>query len=176
MLPDSLTTERLRLRPVEASDASAIFDGYARDAEVTRHLVWRPHRTVADTEAYLDVCRAMPPGAERVYAILSRGGGLLMGCLHLRRPAPHRVEVGYVLARRFWGGGLMTEALRAAVDWAMAQPDLFRVGATCDVDNLASARVMEKAGLVREGVLRRWIVHPNVSHEPRDCFSYARVR
>lgn len=59
---------------------------------------------------------------------------------------------------------------------ALRQPAVFRIGAVCDVDNIGSARVMEKAGLVREGVLRRWLVHPNISDEPRDCFSYARTR
>jgi len=48
--------------------------------------------------------------------------------------------------------------------------------AVCDVENIASARVMEKAGLSREGVLRRWLVHPNLGPEPRDCYGYARVR
>ena len=52
----------------------------------------------------------------------------------------------------------------------------WRIGAVCDVENRASARVMEKAGLEREGILRRWIIHPNVGFEPRDCFSYAMVR
>jgi len=44
------------------------------------------------------------------------------------------------------------------------------------VENLASARVLEKAGMHREGMLRRWSVHPNVSPEPRDCLCYAIVR
>ncbi len=51
-----------------------------------------------------------------------------------------------------------------------------RIGAVCNAQNLASARVMEKAGLIREGILRRWLRHPNVGAEPRDCFSYALVR
>ena len=58
----------------------------------------------------------------------------------------------------------------------MRQPSIFRIGALCDVENIGSARVMEKAGLVREGILRRWLMHHNVSDEPRDCLSYARVR
>ena len=70
----------------------------------------------------------------------------------------------------------MTEALRAAARWAMGEPDIWRIGAVCDVENCASARVMEKAGLEREGILHRWIIHPNVGSEPRDCFSYAMVR
>jgi RimJ/RimL family protein N-acetyltransferase len=70
----------------------------------------------------------------------------------------------------------MTEALTEVVNWALSQPPIFRIGAICDVENIGSARVMEKAGLVREGLLRRWLMHPNVSDEPRDCFSYARAR
>ena len=48
--------------------------------------------------------------------------------------------------------------------------------AVCDPDNAASVRVLEKVGMEREGVLRRWMLHPNVSETPRDCLSYARVR
>lgn len=176
MFPDALATARLRLRPVAAGDAPAIFERYARDPEVTRHLTWRTHRTIADAEAYVAHCLAMRPDAARVYALVEREGGALIGGLHLRRPAPHRVEAGYVLARPHWGRGLMTEALSAAVGWALAEPGLFRIGAVCDVDNVASARVMEKAGLTREGLLQRWMVHPNASDEPRDCFAYGRAR
>ncbi len=176
MFPDTIATARLHLRPVAAGDAPAIFDGYAQDAEVTRYLIWRPHRGLADTESYVASCLAMSPDRERVYALTDRDDGALLGCLHLRRPAPHRVEFGYVLARPHWGRGLMTEALRAVVDVALAEPGVFRIGAVCDVDNPGSVRVMEKAGLTREGLLPRWMVHPNVSAEPRDCLAYGRAR
>ena len=58
----------------------------------------------------------------------------------------------------------------------MQKDAIWRIGAGCDVENLGSARVMERAGLTREGVLRRWIIHPNISSEPRDWLSYAKVR
>ena len=70
----------------------------------------------------------------------------------------------------------MTEALTEVVNWALQQPSVWRVGDVVDVDNVASARVMEKAGLEREGLLRRWGSHPNVGDAPRDCLSYAKVR
>jgi RimJ/RimL family protein N-acetyltransferase len=104
-----------------------------------------------------------------------RGDGQLLGAFELRRPEPHRFDCGYVLAHAEWGQGLMTEALAGVAGWAMRQDDIWRIGAVCDAENCASARVMEKAGLEREGILRRWIIHPNVGSEPRDCFSYAMV-
>ena len=71
---------------------------------------------------------------------------------------------------------MMTEVLTAIVDWGIRQSAIWGIGDVCDVDNLASARVMEKAGLAREGILRRWIIHPNLGWAPRDCFSYSKVK
>jgi ribosomal-protein-alanine N-acetyltransferase len=65
----------------------------------------------------------------------------------------HRVELGYVLARPYWGQDLATEAARAVVDWAIARPEVHRVWAVCDLDNHASARVLEKVGMERKGRL-----------------------
>ena len=169
MFPDEPRTPRLLLRPVTSGDAAAIFDAYAGDAAVTRFVTWRPYRSVADTQAYLDGCLAADPAASCTYLLTACGDDAVLGALDLRRPATHRMEFGYVLARPCWGRGLMPEALGAAVAWALAQRDVFRIGSVCDVENRASARVMEKAGPTREGLLRRWLVHPNIGGEPRDC-------
>ncbi|HEY1260335.1 MAG TPA: GNAT family N-acetyltransferase [Stellaceae bacterium] len=176
LLPDRFATARLLLRLIAPEDAAAIFAGYAQDPEVVRYLSWRPHRSVADTEAHIARCLAAPGDRVRTYALIRRADRRLAGSFELRRPEPHRLDCGYVLARESWGQGLMTEALREVVGWAMRQDGIWRIGAVCDVENPASARVMEKSGLVREGVLRRWLVHPNIGPEPRDCFSYALVR
>jgi [ribosomal protein S5]-alanine N-acetyltransferase len=176
MLPDRFETNRLILRPIAPDDAPAIFDGYGQDPEVARFVTWRPHREPADTVAYIARCIAAPVDRSRTYALIGREAGRLLGAFDLRRPEPHRLDCGYVLARAEWGRGLMTEALTEVALWAMKQHDIWRIGAVCDVENRASARVMEKAGLAREGILRRWINHPNVSAEPRDCFSYGKVR
>ena len=88
----------------------------------------------------------------------------------------HKAELGYVLARAYWNTGYMTEAARAVVKWALEQKGIYRVWAVCDVENQPSARVMEKIGMQREGVLRRWIMHPNRSDEPRDCYCYSMTK
>ena len=80
------------------------------------------------------------------------------------------VSLGYVLKRSEWGKGYMTEAVRSVIEDSFKHPEIYRVWAVCDVENPASARVMEKVGMVREGRLARYIVHPNISDEPRDVF------
>jgi [ribosomal protein S5]-alanine N-acetyltransferase len=174
MFPNGFQTARLVLRPIAAGDAPAIFDGYAQDPEVTRFLTWRPHRVIAETDAYVAHC--LSASVARTYVLMERRDDTLLGALDLRRPEAHRLSFGYVLARLAWGQGLMTEALAEVVRWAMAQPPVWRIGAVCDVENVASARVMEKAGLVREGVLRRWGLSPNLGDAPRDCWVFARTR
>ena len=87
-----------------------------------------------------------------------------------------KAELGYGLGKAFWGKGYTTEAARTVVDWALAQPSIYRVWAVCDVDNIGSRRVMEKIGMQREGILRREIIHPNISAEPRDCYLYSIIK
>ena len=72
-----------------------------------------------------------------------------------------------MLARAFWNQDLATEAVLAVREWATSAPGLTRLWATCDLDNGASARVLQKAGFSNMGVIQRDIVRPNLSPEPR---------
>lgn len=176
MLPKSFRTARLFMRPIGMADAAAVFDAYVRYPEAARFLIWRSHGSRPDIESYIRRCLETPPHRARTYVLQGRKDSVIRGAFDLRQPDRHRLEFGFVLASPWWGQGLMTEALTEVVRWGLSQPAIFRIGSVCDVDNVGSARVMEKAGLVREGVLRQWLVHPNVSKAPRDCFSYALVR
>ena len=174
--PETFETERLLLRGPRPADARAIFAGYARDAEVVRYLVWRPHQDLRETEQFLETCALRrAAGEEFPWAVTLKDGGELIGMMGLR-PRGFKADVGYVFARRFWGRGFAAEALKPIVEWALAQPGVYRVWALCDVENRASARVLEKVGMTREGLLRRNTMHPNVSDEPRDSYCYAVVR
>jgi len=174
--PDVIHTDRLTLRRPVERDAADIFDGYAQDPEVVRYLMWRPHERIDDTRAYLAFCQAgWDAGTEFTWAITRHNDDRLVGMIAMRRRG-FKHDIGYVLARAHWGQGIMPEAGRAIVDRAFTDPIVHRVWAVCDVENRASARVMEKLGMQLEGVLRRWVVHPNISAEPRDALCYARVR
>jgi ribosomal-protein-alanine N-acetyltransferase len=140
MFPDSFHTARLLLRPVAPTDAGPIFDGYAQDRAVSRFLTWAPHRSLGETDAYIARCAATPPEIARTYVLVDRETQRVRGALDLRQASAHRVEFGYVLARRYWGQGLMTEALTEVVAWALTQSSVFRVGSVCDAENIGSAR------------------------------------
>jgi RimJ/RimL family protein N-acetyltransferase len=174
--PETIKTERLILRKPRMEDAAAIFESYAQDPEVKRYMVWKAHKDVRETEQFISTClRLWQKGRDFAYAITLKKSNQLIGMIALH-PMKLKVEVGYGLARSYWGQGIMTEALRAVIAWALAQPGIYRVQATCDVENFGSARVMEKAGMTREGLLRRYILHPNISDEPRDVYLYAIVK
>jgi RimJ/RimL family protein N-acetyltransferase len=171
-----IDTARLRLRPPTVGDAPEIFARYAQDPEVTRYLVFVPHRAVTETVAFLRTCEdAWRDDLGWSWVIEARDDGRLLGMIDLRRDGSRR-EIGYVLARPEWGRGYMTEALRAVLAAAFADPTVWRVWAGADIENLASQRVMEKAGMTREGVFRRFGRHPNRSPDPRDAVIYAKVR
>mgnify|MGYP003366592341 CR=1 FL=1 len=174
MFPDQFVTTRLALRPVRASDAQAIFDRYGQDQDVTRYLTWRPHQSIADTQSFVQVC--LRAETSRTYMIVLEVTGSVIGVFDLRKTGHGRLEFGYALARGYWGQGLMTEALVEVVKWALLQPDIWRIGAAVYVDNVGSIRVMEKAGLQREGLLRRYLVHPNIGNVPRDCIILSKTR
>ena len=173
---ESLETERLRLRQPAVTDAEDVYQNYAADPEVTRYLTWRCHQDVSETVAVLEHFHRAWDGQESIpWAIEAKDTGEVIGMIEAR-PAEVRVEVAYVLSRACWGQGLMTEAVSGVTTWAFEQGDVWRVWAIADTENLASCRVLEKAGMQREGRLHRWGYHPNVSTEPRDVWCYAAWR
>ncbi|MBI1847928.1 MAG: GNAT family N-acetyltransferase [Candidatus Rokubacteria bacterium] len=170
-----LETGRLRLRALRDEDAGAIYE-YGRDPAVTRYMTWAQHRSLDDATAFVKyAAEAVAAGSEMQWAFARREDDGLIGAGGLRLQG-HRVELGYAIARPHWGRGYATEAARRIVEWALADPAISRVWAYCHVDNVASARVLEKAGMAREGRLDAWAVFPNLDGAPGDCWCYARVR
>ena len=151
-----IETERLLLRRIRLDDAPDLF-AYASDAAVTATLTWDTHLAI---DASLDYI-------ERVVASYDASAGAIWGIEHLEhqrmigtigfnaiRESGYVGEVGYALARPYWGQGLMTEALRHVLDFGFRHMGLRRIEATCRVDNIGSYRVLEKSGMQLEGVLR----------------------
>jgi len=172
--PDRITGQRLLLRPPVLDDAGALFQRVARDPEVTRYLLWSPHPDVATTRRVI-TDKLNAGGIERTWVIERRNSGDVVGLASCRRPVPHSVEIGYCLGRRWWGKGLMAEVLEMLLATLDADREVYRVWATCSVDNERSARLLERAGFVLEGRLARHAVYPTMGPEPQDSLLYARI-
>ncbi len=173
--PETFETPRLRLRRPRPDDAEAIF-AYASDPAVTRLMDWPTHATVETSRRFLDFCeKGWTSGTEFTWLLTRPPSDRAVGAIACR-PKGEGVEFGYVLHRDAHGLGLATEASCALVGWLKSRPRVGRVEATCDVENAASARVLEKAGLARERLLPAYGARPNLGPSPRDAFLYAWVR
>jgi RimJ/RimL family protein N-acetyltransferase len=165
------------LRRPRLSDAAGIFDRYAQDPQVTRYLMWMPHQSIAHTRQFLtDSAEGRQAGRQFHWVICPLGEEpQVIGMIGLDCES-FKVDLGYALARDSWGRGLASEAASAVVETALAEEHIVRVGAHCHVENLASARVLEKAGMQREGILRRMVAFPNVNGAVCDIIVYAKVK
>lgn len=174
--PEPFETERLKLREPRREDAEAIYRAYATDPEVARYMTWRPHTSIDETRTFIEGrIQSWNAARDWDWVIELKETGAVVGCIGVRRDQ-HEITLGYVLARAHWGKGLMPEAVKAVAFRAFDDVAIHRVCARCDVDNRPSARVMEKVGMRREGLLRRSLLHPNQSAEPRDGYLYAVAR
>ena len=161
--PPILETARLLLRPLDEADAPAIF-AYAQSPAVTRFTLWEAHRDLNDTLEFLSgyvqgrYLEGVPDG---LGICLKNDPGRVIGtvgCFWATR-ANQTMELGYALGENHWGQGIIVEAARELLSHVFATYDVERVQAHCMSPNAASARVMEKLGMTREGYLRSALLH-----------------
>lgn len=169
----TLETPRLLLRELSADDTAAV-QAYAGDAEVVRYLDWGPN-TPGDTARFLATAQAAREAALRsayhLAIVVKTAGRLIGGCrIEVRSAANGHGDLGFVLDRQHWGHGYATEATRALLEFGFRRLALHRIWATCDARNQASVRVLEKAGMRREGHLRQ---NTRPKGEWRDSYVYA---
>ncbi len=156
-----LRTQRLTLRPLQMQDARD-FHAYAKDPKVAEYVFWDAHESLGQTRAIL---RGLihQSRQERLYtkAIIINDSQRMIGTIGLvtRDLDNQTAEVGFSLSAAYWGQGVMSEALGAYLRYLFTLPDINRVEAQHDVLNPASGAVMDKAGMVKEGVLRERIYY-----------------
>lgn len=146
-------TERLLLRPAWSEDAPALFAAIA-DEGIVRNLARAPWPyTLADAQAFV----AGPQRAGEPAFLVFRVGAMppaLVGAVGLARAPGGCVELGYWIARPFWGHGFATEAARAVVAIARDGLRIDKLVAGHFLDNPASARVLRKLGFAPTGSVR----------------------
>lgn len=169
--PDALAGARVRLRPSTAADAHVVAL-IAGDPEVARYMPWAAHRDAAEAQDFLRArAVAREAGREGHWMIESLDTGEPVGMLACRfEGVAAGVEV--VLAPHARGRGYATDACATLVAW-LKSAGFARIWAGADHENLRAAAVLERAGLMREGVLRGATVRPNLGGPARDTLVHA---
>ena len=174
--PPELVTQRLVLRELRTSDAASVAAG-AGDRRVAQYLIQVPspypialaRRWVLHRIDWWDVGRGV------TFAVtLSGEPDMLLGTVSLRcYVRDRRAELGYWLAAPAWGHGFATEAAQAAVDFGFRELGLARVYAQVLAGNRGSLAVLDKLGMVNEGVKRQ---HVSKARRLHDVVLYGLLR
>lgn len=111
--------------------------------------------TPKDAEDYIRAMLAAPK--DKVFAFAIALDGKVIGSISVCRGENIHfcsAEMGYYIGKRYWGNGYATEAVRQTVKYVFENSDILRIFAEPFARNVASCRVLEKAGFVSEGTLR----------------------
>ncbi len=152
-----LETERLRLRQFRIEDAEAMYRNWASDDEVTRYLTWPTHSSSELTETVvMDWVNHYSESNYYNWAIELKETKEVIGNISVVRIQEelNAMDTGYCMGKAWWGNGIMPEALQAVIGYLFDEVQVNRIAASHDVDNPKSGRVMEKAGMKLEGILR----------------------
>ena len=181
-LPEPLVlhTLRLTLRPYTSGDLAAVHR-FASDPRLTQFVEWGPN-TLQDSRGFLAAClteEATVPRQAYTFALTLKDGGAPFGSVGLTL-APETsgtgsrtAETGYVIAAEHWNRGYATEAAAAVVHFGFTVLGLDRISATCRPGNSASARVLEKTGMVLK---RRLPAHKLIRGQWEDSLLYSMAR
>ncbi|HEX2138958.1 MAG TPA: GNAT family N-acetyltransferase [Woeseiaceae bacterium] len=164
--PPIIRTERLLLRPFRMEDAPRVQElAGAREIYATTEHVPHPYEDGMAEQWIASLDARLESREQIAFAITLLDGGALAGSISLRVAAPHRrAALGYWIGVPYWGRGYATEAAVAVIRYGFEELGLHKITAQHMTGNPASARVMVKAGMQREGELVDEFLKDGVFH------------
>jgi len=158
----TIATDRLILRPFHLSDAEEVqrLAGDFRVAEPTENVP-HPYEDGAARDWIATHAKSFESRSSIVYAVSIAADGRLAGAIALSQISSvhSRAELGYWIGFEYWSQGICSEAAKALIQYASNELGLTRFDCHCLARNIGSARVMEKAGFLREGHLVKHVNH-----------------
>jgi ribosomal-protein-alanine N-acetyltransferase len=172
-----IETNRLRIREFNSSDC-AMVHAYANDSLINHFLGFDSIATEEGAKDYIETAISNSQKEQRLSYKLAMeikpnqeiAGSCWLDISDLNNPI---ASIGYFVNKHQWGKGYATEMVYALLEFAFHKLTLNKVWATCDADNIASRKVLEKIGFKQEGLLRQ---HCLRSFGWTDVFSYGILR
>ena len=175
-----IETERLIMRPIEGGDALSIYTNWASDPLVTRYLTWDAHASLSVTQQYVEYKLKRNTGAPYIFdwIIVLKETGEPIGEMESVNVSvqDNMVEMGDCIGSKHWNKGYATEALKAFIDYMFNKAEVDKVCANHISTNPASGRVMQKAGMHLDAVLKGYLVDkPSGKRTDKVCYSIDRA-
>jgi ribosomal-protein-alanine N-acetyltransferase len=150
----TLETERLILREVTVADAADLHE-YFSDPETAVYIPHTALTSISQTEEILARNAKYLAAKESFrFAIVGKLDGKVIGTIDLHNfgAQNHRMEVGYVFTRAYWGFGYATEAVKEVIRFAFEEMGVHRIEAECETENIRSIHLLERCGMTREAI------------------------
>ncbi len=162
----TIETERLILRPIQLEDVKDMFE-YAGDVENLRY-VWFPRHLNLDSskQAIKDhFLNRVEKGIPEAYCVVIKPEMKMIGTVDVHTVRFNDVgEVGYILNKRYWNQGIVSEALPLLISVMFHHCGFQRIEIQHNAENMPSGRVIEKAGFIKEGAYRKRKYEPELGH------------
>ena len=170
-----IETPRFIIRDLEMDDWESVHS-YASVPETSRYMIWGPN-TEEDTQNFIKRVIAHSTHQPRTHysltAYLKEEKKIIGGCDIRFETSGHNHytgSIGYCLHPDYWLQGYGTEMAQAMIEFGFTNLQMHRIFATCDVENIASIRVLEKSGMTKEGCMRE---HVLLNNKWRNSYLYA---
>ena len=143
-----LNSDRLILRKLKIEDANQIFETWTNDNEVSRYVRWSTHKSVEDTKQWImDEEESCKNEGHYTWGIELKETNKLIGSIGANyQEESNRYEIGYGIAKKYWGKGYTTEAAKCMMDYLINKLKIKKFEASHAKQNIASGAVIQKLG------------------------------
>lgn len=155
---EKIETKRLILRKFTMQDAEPMYKNWHSDSEVTKFLTWKPVENLDETKKLLEMWISSYKDDNfyqwtiELKEVSEPIGSITAGNIN---EDVEKITIGYAIGKKWWNCGIMTEALKAVIDFLFSKVHVNRIDSRHDPKNISSGRVMQKCGLKYEGTLRK---------------------
>lgn len=156
-----LETKRLIIRPIVEADASDVFE-YAKNPNVGSLAGFKPHESIEETKSVIDTVLKIDS-----LAIVLKGTNKVIGVITLSKKLDDIYELGYSLSENYWHKGLMSETVKALVDYAFKNLKAYEIDAGCFMENYRSEKLLLKVGFKYMGIHENDYL--NYDNKYKDC-------
>ena len=152
----TLETDRLILRKFNENDYKGMFNNWASDPKVCKYVSFNPHKDYEETKEIINNWIKNYDNGSYNWVVELKYTKEIIGNIEVISASKkhNNCEIGYVYGSKYWGNGYATEALRKVIKYLLTECNFHLVEARHLASNPASGRVMAKAGMKKEAVLR----------------------